>query len=49
MAMALKQNIDPAMIARIQREGIDSLSPVILKMTPITSIWSLVGVPKLLI
>jgi hypothetical protein len=39
----VEMNIDPAMIERIRREGIDSLSPVILRMTPVTSIWSLVG------
>ena len=39
----VEMNIDPAMIARIRREGIDSLSPVILRMTPIASIWSLMG------
>jgi hypothetical protein len=39
----VEMNIDPAMIERIRREGIDSLSPVILRMTPVTSIWSLMG------
>ncbi len=39
----VEMNVDPAMIARIEREGIDWLSPEILKMTPITSIWPLVG------
>ena len=39
----VEMNIDPAMIARIRREGIDSLSPVIIKMTPVASIWPLVG------
>ncbi len=36
-------NIDPAMIERIKREGIDSLSPVIFRITPVTSIWRLAG------
>ena len=31
------------MIERVRREGVDSLSPVIFKITPITSIWPLVG------
>jgi hypothetical protein len=39
----VEMNIDPAMIARIRREGIDSLSPVILRMTPVASIWPLMG------
>ena len=39
----VEMNIDPAMIERIRREGIDSLSPVVLKMTPVASIWPLVG------
>ncbi len=36
-------NVDPAMIERIRREGIDSLSPVIFRITPVTNIWPLVG------
>jgi hypothetical protein len=39
----VEMNIDPAMIERIRHEGIDNLSPVILKMTPLTSIWPLIG------
>ena len=39
----VEMNIDPAMIERIRREGIDSLSPVIFSITPIPSIWPLVG------
>ena len=39
----VEMNIDPAMIERIRREGIDSLSPVILRMTPVASIWPLMG------
>ena len=41
----VEMNIDAAMIARIEREGIDSLSPEILKMTLVTSVWPLVGLP----
>jgi len=29
-------NIDPALIERVRRQGIDSLSPFILKMTPVS-------------
>jgi len=36
-------DVDPAMIARIRHEGINWLSPVIFKMTPIASVWTLVG------
>ncbi len=39
----VEMNIDPAMIERVRREGIDSLSPVIFRITPVTSIWPLVG------
>ncbi len=39
----VEMNNDPAMIERIRREGIDSLSPVIFRITPVTSIWPLVG------
>ena len=35
--------IDSAMIERIKREGIDSLTPVIFRITPIQSIWPIVG------
>jgi hypothetical protein len=41
----VEMNIDPAMIERVRREGIDSLSPVILRITPVASIWPLVGLP----
>jgi hypothetical protein len=40
---SVEMNIDPAMIARIKREGIDSLSPVILRVTPIQSLWPILG------
>ena len=39
----VEMNVDPAMIERVRREGVDWLSPVILKITPVTSIWPLVG------
>jgi acyl carrier protein len=42
----VEMNLDPAMIERIRSEGIDSLSPVIFRITPITSIWPLVGLQK---
>jgi hypothetical protein len=41
----VEMTIDPAMLARIKRQGIDSLSPVIFKIAPVVSIWSLVGLP----
>jgi len=39
----VEMNVDAALIARVRREGIDSLSPVIFRITPIASIWPLVG------
>ena len=39
----VEMNVDAAAIARVRREGIDSLSPVIFRITPIASIWPLVG------
>ena len=39
----VEMDVDPAMIARVKREGIDGLSPVIYSVTPISSIWPLVG------
>jgi len=38
--------IDPALIEQVRREGIDSLTPVVLKMTPVESIWPLVGLAE---
>ena len=39
----VEMNIDPAMIERVRRQGIDWLSPVIFKMTPVNSVWPLLG------
>jgi acyl carrier protein len=46
----VEMNIDPAMIARIERDGkrpnfldFGSLYPIIFKITPVVSIWPLVG------
>jgi len=42
----VEMNINPAMIARFKQEGINSLSPVVFKITPIASIWTLVGLKE---
>jgi hypothetical protein len=39
----VEMDVDPAMIERMKRDGVNWLSPVIFKMTPVTSIWPLVG------
>ena len=39
----VEMNVDPAMIERIKREGIESLTPVIFRITPIQSIWPIIG------
>jgi hypothetical protein len=39
----IEMNITPALIERTRREGVNSLSPVIFRVTPIASVWSLVG------
>ena len=46
----VEMNVDWAMprlwrdeIERIRREGIDSLTPVIYRVTPVTSVWPLLG------
>ncbi|MDO8675675.1 MAG: hypothetical protein Q7K71_06145 [Candidatus Omnitrophota bacterium] len=39
----VEMKVDPALIERIKREGIDSLTPVIFRVTPVVSIWPLVG------
>jgi len=36
-------DLDPAMMARFEKDGIDYLSPKVLKMTPIKSVWLLMG------
>ena len=39
----VEMDLDPALIARIRHDGVDWLEPKVLKMTPINSIWLLVG------
>ena len=41
--IGVEMNMDPAMIERIRKEGLDGLTPVIFRITPITSIWTIVG------
>ncbi len=36
-------NVDPVMLKRYQQEGIERLSPVIFSVTPVASIWPLLG------
>jgi len=40
----VEMDIDPVMIARIRKEGINRLSAVVLRMTPVASIWPLAGI-----
>ena len=39
----VEMTFDPAMIERVKREGIQSLTPVISRITPIVNIWPLAG------
>ncbi len=39
----VEMNVDPAMIERMKRDGINWLSPVIFKITPVTNVWFLLG------
>lgn len=39
----VEMDIDPAIIARIKQQGVDSLSPVVFKITSVANIWSLMG------
>ncbi len=39
----VQMRLDPAMIKRVRREGIDSLTPVIFKIAPVVNIWNLLG------
>jgi len=39
----VEMNINPAMVAAMRRQGIQWARPVVLKMTPVTSVWSLMG------
>ena len=42
-AGGVEMTVDPAMIERIKREGIDSLAPVIFRVTPVVNVWALIG------
>jgi hypothetical protein len=42
----VEMDVDPAMVARIEREGINWLSPVIFKMTPVDNIWPIIGLQE---
>jgi len=39
----VEMNIDPAMIERVKREGLESLTPFISSITTVVSIWPLIG------
>ena len=41
----VEMNVDPAMIERVRREGINSLTPEIFRVTPMTTanVWTLIG------
>ena len=39
----VEMNIHPAMIERIRREGISGLTPEVYSITPVISIWPLIG------
>jgi len=39
----VEMDVDPAVIARVRREGIDRLSETVLSMTPVGDIWALAG------
>ncbi len=39
----VQMDIDPAMIERFKRDGIESLTPVIFNITPIANIWQTIG------
>ena len=39
----VEMTIDPAMLARFKREGVDSLQLRVLSVTPIMSIWPIIG------
>ena len=39
----VEMKVDQAMLARLRQDGIGSLSPEIYSITPIVSIWPLIG------
>ena len=39
----VRMSIDAAIIERVRRDGIKSLTPIIFKITPATNIWNLLG------
>jgi hypothetical protein len=42
----VEMNVDPAMIEKVRREGINWLSPQILRITPVVSVWPLLGMKE---
>jgi len=42
----VEMTVSPAMIARVRKEGIGWLSPFVYSITPITSVWPLVGLKE---
>jgi hypothetical protein len=42
----VEMKVDPAMAERVRREGIDSLTPEIYSITPVASIWPLLGLEQ---
>jgi hypothetical protein len=45
-SQGVDMTIDPALIEKYKREGIKQLSPVIFRITPVVSIWPLVGLKE---
>lgn len=41
--LGVQMQLDPAMLQRIKREGIQSLTPVIYQIAPVGNIWDLLG------
>ncbi len=42
---SIEMNIDATMLERIKRDGITSLTPVILRITPVANIWTFIDLP----
>lgn len=42
----VQMNVDQAMLDRIQRQGVDGFVPVIMDVTPMFSVWPLIGMQE---
>ncbi len=42
----VQMDVDPVMLEKVKREGVNSLTPIIFRITPVTNIWPLIGMQE---